>query len=293
MTHDREDLEYLMHLLEDEYAIFRDFLTRRTGDPGLAGELLQQAIATALASEAGLALSSGKLAGCVLSIALRSLRHRDKAERARAARAMSDAQAVLADARELLSQGNVSDAMIEAVIDSFARPSHRDIVRSAFRRQAALANPFDESALDRAATRILFRAHRRLRIAMYQQEFRSALFDPALPDASLAAAGARALKRRARSIVAESGNASFDLEAWLVKWIKKTNPALGNQRPEDCLRTVAGQQRMSDEHLREGVRREQDRLQLRSLLLEEATGAPTKPVDEAYFEELLRQARGE
>lgn len=45
----------------------------------------------------------------------------------------------------------------------------------------------------------------------------------------------------------------------------------------------------SSEYIRELIRKEQDRLQLRSLLLAGASSAPTKPVDGAYFESLRRR----
>jgi antitoxin ParD1/3/4 len=47
----------------------------------------------------------------------------------------------------------------------------------------------------------------------------------------------------------------------------------------------------SSEYLRELIRRDQDRLQLRDLLVAGATSAPTKPVDKAYFDHLRRKAR--
>lgn len=47
----------------------------------------------------------------------------------------------------------------------------------------------------------------------------------------------------------------------------------------------------SSEYVRELIRKEQDRLQLRSLLLAGATSAPTKPVDAAYFDGLRRKVR--
>jgi antitoxin ParD1/3/4 len=47
----------------------------------------------------------------------------------------------------------------------------------------------------------------------------------------------------------------------------------------------------SSEYVRELIRKDQDRLKLRGLLLEGATSAPTKPVDHAYFERLRRKAR--
>jgi len=47
----------------------------------------------------------------------------------------------------------------------------------------------------------------------------------------------------------------------------------------------------SSEYVRELIRKEQDRLQLRSLLLAGASSAPTKPVDDAYFEGLRRRVR--
>jgi antitoxin ParD1/3/4 len=42
----------------------------------------------------------------------------------------------------------------------------------------------------------------------------------------------------------------------------------------------------SSEYVRELLRREQERLQLRSLLLEGASSAPSAPANEAYFEGL-------
>ena len=47
----------------------------------------------------------------------------------------------------------------------------------------------------------------------------------------------------------------------------------------------------SSEYVRELIRKEQDRLQLRSLLLAGASSAPTKPVDGAYFEGLRKRVR--
>ena len=47
----------------------------------------------------------------------------------------------------------------------------------------------------------------------------------------------------------------------------------------------------SSEYIRELIRKEQDRLQLRNLLLAGASSTPTKPVDGAYFDGLRRQVR--
>jgi antitoxin ParD1/3/4 len=47
----------------------------------------------------------------------------------------------------------------------------------------------------------------------------------------------------------------------------------------------------SSEYVRELIRKEQDRLQLRGLLLEGAASPPTKPVDDAYFDALRDRAR--
>jgi antitoxin ParD1/3/4 len=48
----------------------------------------------------------------------------------------------------------------------------------------------------------------------------------------------------------------------------------------------------SSEYVRELIRRDQDRLQLRKLLLAGASSAPTAPVDEAHFERLRERVRG-
>jgi antitoxin ParD1/3/4 len=47
----------------------------------------------------------------------------------------------------------------------------------------------------------------------------------------------------------------------------------------------------SSEYVRELIRRDQDRLQLRGLLLEGAESPPTAPVDAAHFDELRDRVR--
>ncbi len=47
----------------------------------------------------------------------------------------------------------------------------------------------------------------------------------------------------------------------------------------------------SSEYVRELIRKDQDRLQLRRLLLVGAASAPTKPVDGAYFDNLRRKVK--
>ena len=47
----------------------------------------------------------------------------------------------------------------------------------------------------------------------------------------------------------------------------------------------------SSEYVRELIRKDQDRLQLRGLLLAGARSAQTKPVDGAYFDTLRRKAK--
>ena len=47
----------------------------------------------------------------------------------------------------------------------------------------------------------------------------------------------------------------------------------------------------SSEYVRELIRRDQDRQQLRGLLLAGAASAPTKPVDRAYFDALRAKVK--
>jgi antitoxin ParD1/3/4 len=49
----------------------------------------------------------------------------------------------------------------------------------------------------------------------------------------------------------------------------------------------------SSEYVRELIRRDQDRLQLRSLLLTGASSAPSAPVNEAYFDGLRERVRSD
>ncbi len=48
----------------------------------------------------------------------------------------------------------------------------------------------------------------------------------------------------------------------------------------------------SSEYVRELIRRDQDRLRLRNLLLTGASSAPSAPVNEAYFDGLREHVRG-
>ena len=48
----------------------------------------------------------------------------------------------------------------------------------------------------------------------------------------------------------------------------------------------------SSEYVRELIRRDQDRLQLRTLLLAGASSAPTEPVNETYFDGMRPRGRG-
>jgi antitoxin ParD1/3/4 len=47
----------------------------------------------------------------------------------------------------------------------------------------------------------------------------------------------------------------------------------------------------SSEYVRELIRREQERLQLRDVLLAGAASAPARPADSAYFERLRKDVR--
>lgn len=47
----------------------------------------------------------------------------------------------------------------------------------------------------------------------------------------------------------------------------------------------------SSEYIRELIRKDQDRQQLRNLLLEGAASGPATPVDDTYFDRLRKRAR--
>ena len=53
---------------------------------------------------------------------------------------------------------------------------------------------------------------------------------------------------------------------------------------------VAGRYSTSSEYVRELIRREQDRLKVRDLILEGAASPPAGPADDGYFEELRQIA---
>lgn len=71
-----------------------------------------------------------------------------------------------------------------------------------------------------------------------------------------------------------------------------------NISPPEALKTFVDEQvegrgySASSEYVRELIRRDQDRLHLRGLLLDGASSASTAPADPAYFDGLRRRARG-
>jgi hypothetical protein len=126
-----------------------------------------------------------------------------------------------------------------------------------------------------------------------QHELRNSLLDAAVHAATVENGDLRSTTERVDKIVMESGQAAFEVDAWLMRWLQQPIPALRNQRPDELLRTRAGRQRLTHGYLRKLIRAEQDRLELRGLLLEGARSALAQPADAAYFEGLRRMARGE
>lgn len=54
------------------------------------------------------------------------------------------------------------------------------------------------------------------------------------------------LIEQVRRMVIESGNPEgFDVEAWVMEWIQRPVPALGNKKPAEFLATLEGRQLVS------------------------------------------------
>ena len=292
MADESDDLEYLVALFKQEYATLHGFLARKTSEPGLVGRVLQNAVVGVRYCTA--TPRSSEFALYVVRIVLSSLSGRHEPERTEDLGAV-DLDAVLGDSRELRTSTDVSVAVLEQVTNSFPSSIHREIVRRAFRAGEVNANYVSSHAgmSKRAAARVLLRANRRLRVTLVQHELRNSLLDAAVHAATVANDQLRSRTEQVEKIVIESEHAAFEVDAWLVQWVRQPNPALQNQRPDELLTTRAGRQRLTHEYLRKLIRTEQDRLQLRGLLLEGARAAPTQPADAAYFERLRRMARGE
>lgn len=292
MADESDDLEYLVALFKQEYATLHGFLARKTSEPDLVGDVLQNAVLSVRSCTA--TPRSSEFALYAVRIVLSSLSGRHGAERTENLGAV-DLDAVLADGRKLFASTDVSVAVLEQVINSFPISIHREIVRRAFRTGDVNANYVSSHAgmSKRAAARVLLRVIRRLRVTLAQHELRNSLLNAAAHAATVANEELRSRTEHVEKIVIESEHAAFEVNAWLVKWLQQPIPALQNQRPDELLRTRAGQQRLTHEYLRKLLRTEQDRLQLRGLLLEGARAAPIQPADAAYFERLRRMARGE
>lgn len=94
---------------------------------------------------------------------------------------------------------------------------------------------------------IVFQARQRLREEFEQQGMQLRdLVDVSRSEASSnegAAAARDKIGQHARQIVIESGNReAFDVDAWLEEWLQQPIPALDGKRPNELLKTVAGQQ---------------------------------------------------
>lgn len=291
MADESDDLEYLVALFKQEYATLQGFLAHKTSEPGLVGRVLQNAVVGVHYCTA--TPRSSEFALYVVRSVMSSLGGRHEAECTKDLDAVG-LDAALADSRELCTSTDVSAAVLEQVTNSFPSSEHREIVRRAFRAGEVDANYVSSHAgmSKRAAARVLLRANRRLRVILAQHELRNSLLDAAVHAATVNEE-LRSRTEHVEKIVIESEHAAFEVDAWLVQWLQQPNPALRNQRPDELLRTRAGRQRLTHEYLRKLIRTEQDRLQLRGLLLEGARAAPTQPADAAYFERLRRMARGE
>lgn len=292
MAEESDDLEYLVALFKQEYATLHGFLASKTREANLVGRVLQNAVVSVRSCTA--TPRSSEFALYVVRIVLSSLGGRRGAERTEGP-GVVDLDAVLADSRELLTFTDVSAPVLEQVTNSFPSSIHREIVRRAFRAGEVNATYVSShiGMSKRAAARIVLRANRKLRVTLAQHELRNSLLDAAVQAATVANEAFRSRTEHIEKIVIESEHATFEVDAWLVQWLQQPNPALQNQRPDELLRTIAGRQRLTHEYLRKLIRTEQDRLQLRDLLLEGARAAPPQPADAAYFERLRRMARGQ
>jgi hypothetical protein len=293
MPDTREDLDDRIRLLEPAYAIFRDFLVLRAGDAALASELLHEAIATTLSAHADSPLTLETFPIAMLKVALRALGDRDETTRVQAQRSAVDLTTVLTDGRELLRSTDEHQAMVEAVIDSFARASQRNLVHQALTTDAPGATLIlDHAVSPRFAARLLLRANGRLRIAMHRRALREASLDPNSNMSTIEDIGRWTLRRHMQKIAIEClGN--FDVDAWFADWLLTPDAALDDLRPNQLLNTRAGRERLTDEYLRHVIHREQDRLQMQRLFVEPTHGEPTKVVDRAYAEALRRFSQRE
>ncbi|MFC4311594.1 hypothetical protein ACFPN2_21020 [Steroidobacter flavus] len=290
----RDTLDDWVNWLEPAYASFRDFLLLRTGDATRAGDLLRDALLTTLSTNADTPISLVEFSRAVLKAALSSLRHRDEAARTQATHARLDVPAVLAGSRALLRSAADVDALVRSVIDSFARICQRELVRAAWSEAFARGTSLLEDALPRdALVHLLLRAHRRLVLAMHQQELaRLGLETDSILSTTVDIAR-WTLRRRIEQIVINSGANRFEVDAWFADWLHAPDAALDDLRPDECLSTRAGRERFTDEYLRHLIHREQDRLQLQRLFVEATADEPLLPADAAYFEELRRYAKRE
>lgn len=292
MANDIDDFGYLTGLFEREYASLHHLLAHRIGDSEVAADLLHNAIVSSQKHTSAPEPSSGEFAVYVVRIALNTLGSRYEAQSTKDL-GVWDLNVVLEDIRKLLSTTDVPASVSEQVINSFPSSAHREIVRRAFRADVANASSFSDYGInEQAAARVVFRANRRLRIAMHQRQLRNSLLDAAV-NSTLETKEPRAMRRQLQRSVVESDGAAFEVDAWLVKWLQQPIPAFNNRRPDELLRTRVQQQRLTHGFLRVFLRQERDRLHLQRLLLEGARSTTAVPTDAAYFDSLRRIARGE
>jgi RNA polymerase sigma-70 factor, ECF subfamily len=140
------------------------------------------------------------------------------------------------------------NTILSTVVGSLPTQRDRDILSRFYVDEEEKESICNDLVLSsRHFDEIIFRARQRLSEEFEQQgmQFRDLLHvTKSLASTNEDAAAARdKIRQHARQIVIESGNReAFDVDAWLEEWLQQPIPALDGKRPNELLKTVAGQQ---------------------------------------------------
>jgi RNA polymerase sigma-70 factor (ECF subfamily) len=162
------------HSLARDYPGLIAVLTRRTGDPQLASDLLQDAIVTTLAKQGGGALPQEIFAGYVFRTAINHLRNHQRRERDRTTdRDIDTFEAENSESPQEASQRDANQLLVRRLLDELGSSRDRRVLVKFYFEECAREEICAELQISEAQfARIIHRARTRMRQLMERAGYR-------------------------------------------------------------------------------------------------------------------------
>ena len=162
------------HSLARDYPGLIAVLTRRTGDPQLASDLLQDAIVTTLAKQGSGVLSQEIFAGYVFRTAINHLRNHQRRERGRATgQDVESFEAENSESPQEASQRDANRLLVRRLLDELGSARDRRVLVKFYFEECTREEVCTELQISEAQfARIIHRARTRMRQLMERAGYR-------------------------------------------------------------------------------------------------------------------------